>query len=68
MTTPEGRRVRVTRDLRTGAQSMVDAETGVPYVAPARVRPVDDGVATGAQLDRSSLTVGDGWMHGPVAL
>ncbi|MGY1733905.1 hypothetical protein ACI798_20540 [Geodermatophilus sp. SYSU D01045] len=61
-TTPEGRRVRVTRDLRTGAQTVVDVETGQPYTAPSRRAPVDDGVANGALIDRGGLTPGDGWV------
>ncbi len=45
--TPEGRRLRVTRHLRTGAQTIVDVETGQPYTAPTRRAPIDDGVANG---------------------
>jgi hypothetical protein len=68
VTTPEGRRVRVTRNLRTGAQTTVDVETGQPYSPPTRRAPVDDGVADGAQLDRRGLAAGDGWARGPAAL
>jgi hypothetical protein len=65
-TTPDGRQVRVTRNLRTGAQTTVDVETGQPYSPPTRRAPVDDGVANGAQLDRRGLAAGDGWVRTPV--
>lgn len=44
MTTPDGRQVKVSRNLRTGTQSVIDTATGLPYTPPTRRASPDDGI------------------------
>jgi hypothetical protein len=42
-TAADGRQVKITRNIRTGARSAVDVETGRPYSPPPPGRAIDDG-------------------------
>jgi hypothetical protein len=58
---PGGERLRITRNLDTSEESIVQAATGQPWVRPV----VDDG-ATGQCLRRPAGSGGAWWTHGAV--
>lgn len=49
-TAPTGERLRIVRDVETGAQTIVDTATGRPWTAPDRRAACDTGVAGSRQL------------------